>query len=47
MYVFDYEYLIPATDSGECDCLQKPVRECESDGNCGYGGEYGGSDGVL
>ena len=52
MYILDTEYLITAVDSGECDRVPEPVRERESDGNCGTGdcgdgGEYDGGGDFL
>lgn len=37
---------------GKCDCIPKPVWECQSgscgrSGNCRYGGEHGGSGYIL
>lgn len=52
MYVFDFEYIFFAVDTGEYDCLQAAVWECESGrdyrpGDRGDVCEYADGGGVL
>ena len=49
---FDFEYFFPAVDTGEYDCVQKPVWQCEPGrdycaGNCGDVCQYVDGGGVL